>query len=295
MNLEIDSESGQNKPRHFDIKYGEKKSCHFQPYFAKKMMDLPIYLAGFGIRYPQEPRDLGRESWLEYPALLFCTEGKGECWLDDEYYEMTPGMGIIQTPGMHMKYHATAEVFTTYFIQVDGGLKNNIFKYPNMFFHLSDVKYYLDMFYKIATLPFDNEWLYESSALLYKMILHLNDDMASEVHFDTKYENILKPVIMYCSYNISSPYNLSDLADVLGVTPTHICRLFKLAYNMTPGQYVQKLKMDYAKMLLENHPEWNVRIIAEKCGYYDLAYFSAVFKKEAGISPGNYRKKKITR
>lgn len=47
--------------------------------------------------------------------------------------------------------------------------------------------------------------------------------------------------------------------------------------------------MEKAKILLSN-PQMRIADIAAMVGYEDEKYFSKVFKKQAGCSPGQYRK-----
>lgn len=73
------------------------------------------------------------------------------------------------------------------------------------------------------------------------------------------------------------------------LSATQYRTLFSKMFHMSPKQYVLKLKLDYAKELL-CQTSVSILYIAEKCGFNDGFYFSALFKKKCGCSPSEYRK-----
>jgi AraC-like DNA-binding protein len=67
-------------------------------------------------------------------------------------------------------------------------------------------------------------------------------------------------------------------------------RRFRAATGYSPLAYVQALRIEEAKHLLEtgNLP---IEEIAREVGYSDLASFRRLFRRRAGMSPGDYRRK----
>ena len=59
--------------------------------------------------------------------------------------------------------------------------------------------------------------------------------------------------------------------------------------HQTPAQYITSVRLQQAKHLLltDSLP---VSQVAEFCGYYDVAYFCYLFKKNVGLTPGEYRR-----
>jgi AraC-like DNA-binding protein len=60
----------------------------------------------------------------------------------------------------------------------------------------------------------------------------------------------------------------------------------------TPAQYIMSIRLSNAQSLLES-TAYNVTEISKIVGYDNPLYFSRIFKKEKGISPLQYRKKKL--
>ena len=58
---------------------------------------------------------------------------------------------------------------------------------------------------------------------------------------------------------------------------------------MTPLEYKRKKQLELAANLLRDS-QLSISEIADKCGFYDLAYFGKVFKSYMKMSPKKYRR-----
>jgi two-component system response regulator YesN len=67
-------------------------------------------------------------------------------------------------------------------------------------------------------------------------------------------------------------------------------KLFKQKYGTGIFEYLQQLRMDKAKTLL-NDPEIKIQYIAEMTGFNDQNYFSKAFRHATGQSPSEYRRR----
>ncbi len=93
----------------------------------------------------------------------------------------------------------------------------------------------------------------------------------------------------YIERNYHLELSLSDLAQLVFVSPYHLAHVFKEDVGMSPIQYLIKCRIDEAKRLLidTNH---SVRDIAQQVGYPNANYFNLLFSKMTGHSPGKFRK-----
>lgn len=68
----------------------------------------------------------------------------------------------------------------------------------------------------------------------------------------------------------------------------HFIRLFRQEVGDTPAQFIINSKMTNAKLMLasENMP---IKDVAYNLGYYDLSYFTRLFKKHTNFTPRQYR------
>lgn len=87
--------------------------------------------------------------------------------------------------------------------------------------------------------------------------------------------------------------SLQTLAEQVGLSPFHFARAFKAAVGVPPHQYQIRLRMMRARELLEN-TMYSVGEVATQVGYDDASYFSRVFRREHGVSPGQFRRAKVS-
>ncbi len=90
--------------------------------------------------------------------------------------------------------------------------------------------------------------------------------------------------------HLQQPYRLDELAVVASTSSRTLLRHFQTAVGMTPLDYLHRVRVDRAKVLLEVTQQ-NLHAIALACGYSDASSFSRMFSKIAGISPGVYRQR----
>lgn len=87
-----------------------------------------------------------------------------------------------------------------------------------------------------------------------------------------------------------SKLSIEQVADELGVSYSWFRKTFKEYTGMAPGQYLQQLRIEQAKILLAD-PAKSLKQIAAELNFESAFYFSALFKKKIGVSPEQYRKK----
>ena len=82
--------------------------------------------------------------------------------------------------------------------------------------------------------------------------------------------------------------NLVEIAHTVGVHPTHLARTFKKHYRTTVGEYVRRLRLDWATRQL-SETEDSIAEIASAAGFYDQSHFSHLFKQHTGFTPAEFR------
>lgn len=89
--------------------------------------------------------------------------------------------------------------------------------------------------------------------------------------------------------NYTKNLSLQDLAEKIGYSVPHICRVFKQAYNDTITNYTAKLKIEHALKLIESAKQ-SLKDISDYLGFDSISYFNKTFKKYTGMTPGAYKK-----
>ena len=83
--------------------------------------------------------------------------------------------------------------------------------------------------------------------------------------------------------------DLANIADDMQISVRYLTAYFKKHKNTTILQYITHKRLEYAKKLLTDTQD-TIGIIAIRVGYTDAQVFIKLFKKNEGITPGQYRK-----
>lgn len=106
----------------------------------------------------------------------------------------------------------------------------------------------------------------------------------------SKTENyILSHALEYITNNFCEKITLGDIANICHCSESYLSHIFKKNMKVNIKAYINKLRIDEAKLYLFN---WEVSIaeIANRVGFADPNYFSTVFSELCGTSPTEYRK-----
>lgn len=101
-------------------------------------------------------------------------------------------------------------------------------------------------------------------------------------------ENI-KKVMAYIEENLQKKISLKDLSGIFPMSEKYFCSFFKKQTNLTPVEYINRLRISKASDLLMLS-DMNVTEISLECGFESLSYFIRQFKKITGVTPNQYRK-----
>ncbi|WP_184691207.1 AraC family transcriptional regulator [Saccharothrix tamanrassetensis] len=84
-------------------------------------------------------------------------------------------------------------------------------------------------------------------------------------------------------------WSVRAYAERIGVTPGYLTEAVKAATGRTPSELVREARASEAKRLLAR-TDLTVRQIAGRVGFADPAYFCRFFRRETGVSPGDFRR-----
>lgn len=88
--------------------------------------------------------------------------------------------------------------------------------------------------------------------------------------------------------HLQRPLQLPALATQLGLSTRTLSRRFRQATGLSPQQYLNNLRIQTARELLRRS-NLGVGEVAWQVGLQDASYFSALFRREVGMTPGQYR------
>jgi transcriptional regulator GlxA family with amidase domain len=90
--------------------------------------------------------------------------------------------------------------------------------------------------------------------------------------------------------NYATPNPVSAMVDQSGLFTRSFKRRFSAATGYTPVEYVQALRIEEAKQMLETEAT-AIEEIAASVGYEDPTFFRRLFKRRAGVTPAQYRQR----
>ena len=75
------------------------------------------------------------------------------------------------------------------------------------------------------------------------------------------------------------------IARQLCISVSHLRRKMNSITGMPPKKYIQKMRLEIARDLLDNHPEMTVEEVADQCGFYDHSHFLRYYRELFGTTP----------
>lgn len=265
-----------------------------------------------GMSYPKGYR-LDERHVYDY-ELEFFTDSDGAMYIEDTLYPIRKGDIVFRKPG---QYTQAIMPYCCYIICIDllGNTGKDIMGYdithkqdfqtyyvnsildtlPPVFHPSAGEKYFhlFDTVLKEFINPRDSSALLLKSYVL-QILYQFYQDVQNTFHNTTMPPSphyvTLKKVISHIEANFDSPISLDKLAALAGLSTSHFHKIFTATLGITPHEFVIKTRLAHAKELLvkTNH---TVTDIAVQCGFENTPYFSYLFKKMLGISPGEFRKR----
>lgn len=103
-------------------------------------------------------------------------------------------------------------------------------------------------------------------------------------------DNVIRNIQEFIEQHIGDRLTVDQLAVHCSMDRINFTRRFKKATQLSPADYVQRVKVEGAKRLFESTDQ-QINEVMYKVGYIDVKAFRQLFKKIAGMTPGDYRNK----
>jgi AraC family transcriptional regulator of arabinose operon len=127
----------------------------------------------------------------------------------------------------------------------------------------------------------------QSAKHILSVLLFRNSKLPMKKH-SVSHSLDCEAIIEYMHSRISEPVRLKEFASKAGLSVSYFSELFREQVHQSPLSYFTQIKIRAACRLLDLTGK-PVKVVAMETGYNDPYYFSRVFKKIMGISPGKYR------
>jgi len=241
-----------------------------------------------------------RPNGTEEYILIYCTDGKGWIKCDGVKHVLTADCFLIIPPGKAHAYGADeVNPWSIYWLHFAGKIAAC---FGDGYDHVcqinpaedSRISSRLDLFeevYRSLESGYSRTQLsYSTSALLHLLgsFKYIDAFRATGRTEETGY-NVVERCRHYLIENIEKKISLNDICAYLGYSSSYCTALFRKYTGMSPGLYLQNLRIQTAAHLIDV-TGMKVSQVCHKVGIEDPYYFSRLFTKAMGVPPSVYRK-----
>lgn len=99
----------------------------------------------------------------------------------------------------------------------------------------------------------------------------------------------IRTVSEYIEQHYAENIRLEQLISLSGMSKNKFIQTFSEVFNMTPWHYLTTIRLNAVRKLLETTDKL-LSEIASETGFFDQSHLTRTFKKERGITPGEYRR-----
>ena len=248
----------------------------------------------------------------DFAEITYILSGKGQYFVEGKVYDVQPGDLIMCSPGVKHHNIVTSETEPT--VECFIGFTDFAFHdMPENSIILKGDPYVLrpsvELKQQLSKLCYamlaENDtnqvgkYFMLKSHLIQIMLLLMRQIVEPEptqegCNFESHYKNYaVNQIINYLDEHCSERISLDRIAKNMYLSPVYISKIFKEETGESPINYLIKIRLEKAKVMLEAPGPVSIKKIATSVGYDDAYHFSKLFKKYYSVSPLNYRKQAI--
>ena len=162
----------------------------------------------------------------------------------------------------------------------------------------SDQLYVLDSNHEIETLIRRMEREYQREAPNYRSIIKLQllelliliSRQGARKIKRLRHQDIVGFIASVIDKHYAEDFDYDYLAEQIGITKSHMCRLYRAATGGTISDALRLRRLQAARERLVNEPARNISDICFDCGFGDLSHFYRAFTFFFGVNPGVFRR-----
>ncbi len=232
------------------------------------------------------------------PELVYVSSGSLTVFIDSVEYTLNAGdVAVIFPYAIHSYQSVTLPEETEIYIMICGKPAHSALLKKHAGAHIEDpvapltsfhpdVSYIFFALYKELTAPTSSHVIDAYFQLLWMRLL---PSLTISERSREPASELAAASLVYLSEHFREPVTLDVLSRELGVCRFYLSRIFSRVLHMGFCEYVNTLRINYAKELLLS-TELSVLHIGMQSGFQSQQSFNRVFKELCGITPAAYRK-----
>lgn len=236
----------------------------------------------------------------DHYLIHLIVSGRGSYTVNNQVYTITAGDVFISKPNQLITYSADdAEPWEYYWVGFNGSCANRLvgllpFKENEPVHHCQDIdamKLLLSNVFSASGTSAKNEAVMVGYLYIFiaQLMVEASPNESRTAINGSKY---VMNAIKYIQFNYSRDISIDDIAKSVGVSRSHLYRVFINNAGKSPIDYLTEYRINEACFLLKNSG-LSIAEIAISVGFFDQFYFSRVFKKSKGVPPSRYLSKEV--
>ena len=264
----------------------------------QQYINTPLVLRMAGIDHIQEK--VNRPSGLPVWQILYGASGTGNIRIEESRYNLEEGQIAVLPPHTGHQYESAQNEWKVHFLGFDGNSCQKLLTDLGLarpgVYHLSHSEkasqaFLLHLKEIVSVINSQIHLKYRAlSKELYSTLLDLASGSSLErTALWNDPDGLMSDVIEYLEKHCSEDISLMQIGEEFHLTPEYLCSRFKNSTGETVGQYLKRVRIGRARILLMERPDLNLSRIGELCGYRSPSYFGKVFREMTGLTPQNFR------
>lgn len=265
------------------------------PIITEFDLTLPFFITGVGCNYEQEyinrPNGFPNYQWIQ------CRSGSGELILNNNTYTISENQGMLLFPEVPHEYYAISDFWEVDWVIFHGLFIKDFFARTAQIqtsgvYFISQPHIVADKIKEAYEIEKSDSPMksIEGSRMAYEILMDILKYTSEKNDSSIAYKyNKLKPLFNYIDENYYKPLSLTELSQVVGITPQHLCYIFKKITTHTITEYINLTRIKKSKELIIQNRDLQTKEIARMVGFNDISYFCSIFRKSVNMSPSEFR------
>lgn len=259
----------------------------FEKDHSPEILDIVYVEKNSGWSFPLHAHEDGCE-------ISFIIDGKSDYYYNSDYYLVSKHYIVVKNCGV---VHSETAIADDPVEQICVILKNvhikgmDENKIVNGTLSVFDSKEYGEVFDRLFVLlrNEENESIKkEIINLILSIIIKLDNRKEYIYPKNRKGKEVIAAIKNYLDIHYGEKIVLSDLSKLFYISEYYMCREFKKDIGYSINDYIIDRRMGKASNLLMSS-DYSIKDIASMCGYSDIHYFYATFKKRTGMTPVQFK------
>lgn len=256
----------------------------------RENLGLTVYNCGFQKCTPGYSWGPG---YRDHFLIHYVVSGRGVYAMDGKQYEIQAGDAFYCTPNRSIHYWADMDdPWEYYWVGFNGTEAERLLNLTDFspehpvghFGENGQMRQYILYIYKnIGVKPYQEARMIGG---LYTFLSCLMEQADRDVAGGSSAQYVEKAV-QFIQYNYSRSIDVADIASHVGVSRSHLYRVFMRHLGVSPNEYLIRFRINEACSLLRKK-RFSIGEISYSVGFQDQLYFSRQFKKLKGVSPSKY-------